>query len=102
MIIESVGRCSVYRGVGGLVVGGRLVGGINKTPKKVINLYISYRLGPQLRDLNTDFTLGNCLFGSAKLTNNADLDKYKYSSYGIGFDSRSEFSLPEFSFLEMI
>ena len=23
---------------------------------------------------------------------NADLDKYKYSGYGIGFDSRSEFS----------
>ena len=29
-------------------------------PKKVINLYISYTLGPQLRNLNTDFTLGNC------------------------------------------
>ena len=26
-----------------------------------------------------------------KLTKNADLDKYKYSSYSIGFDSRSEF-----------
>ena len=37
-------------------------------PKKVINLYISYTLGPQIRDLNTDFTLGNCLFGSVKLT----------------------------------
>ena len=60
-------------------------------PKKVINLYISYTLGPQLRNLNIDFTLGNCLFGSAKLTKNADLDKYKYPGYGIGFDSRSEF-----------
>ena len=28
-------------------------------PKKVIDLYISYTLGS-----NTDFTLGNCLFGS--------------------------------------
>ena len=37
-------------------------------PKKVINLYISYTLGPQLRNLNTDFTLGNCLFRSVKLT----------------------------------
>ena len=44
-------------------------------PKKVINLYISYRLGPQLKNLNTDFTLSNCLFGSVKLTKNADLDK---------------------------
>ena len=31
------------------------------TPKKVINLYISYTLGPRLRNLNTDFTLGNLL-----------------------------------------
>ena len=44
-----------------------------------------------LRDLNTDFTLNNCLFGSVKLTKNADPEKYKYSGYGIGFDSRSEF-----------
>ena len=33
-------------------------------PKKVINLYISYTLGLQLQNLNTDFALGNCLFGS--------------------------------------
>ena len=38
-----------------------------------------------------DFTLGNCLFGSVKLTKNTDLDKYKYSSYDIGFYSGSEF-----------
>ena len=62
-------------------------------PKNVINLYISCTLGPQLKNLNTDFTLGNCLFGSVKLAKNADLDKYKYSGYGIGFYSRSEFSL---------
>ena len=36
--------------------------------------------------------LGSCLFGSVKPTKNADLDKYKYSSYSIGFDSHSEFS----------
>ena len=59
-------------------------------PKKVINLYISYIQCPQLRNLNTDFTLGNYLFGSEKLTNNADLDKYKYTGYGKGFYSRSE------------
>ena len=45
------------------------------TPKKVINLYISYILNPWLRNLNTDFTLGNCLFGPVKLTKNDDLDK---------------------------
>ena len=64
-------------------------------PEKVINLYISYTLGLQLRNLNTDFTLCNCLFGSVNLTKNADLDKYKNSEYGIGFDSGSEFSLSD-------
>ena len=56
----------------------------------MINLYISYILNPHLRNLNTDFTLGNSLFGPVKLTKNADLDKYKYTGYGIGFDFRSE------------
>ena len=67
-------------------------------PKKLINLYISYKLNPQLRNLNTDFTLNNCLFRSAKLTKNADLDKYKHSSYDIRFDSRSEFLFRDESF----
>ena len=35
--------------------------------------------------------MNNCLIGSVKLTKNADTDKYKYSGYCIGFDSRSEF-----------
>ena len=46
------------------------------------------------KDLNIDFTIGNCLSGlseAVKLTNNADLDKYEYSGNGTGFDSRSEF-----------
>ena len=64
-------------------------------PNKVINLYISYTLGPQLINFNTDFTLSNCLFGSVKLTRNADLDKHKYTDYGIGFDSHGEYSLPD-------
>ena len=44
-----------------------------------------------LRNLNTDFSLNNCLFGFVKLTKNADPDKYKNSGYSIGFDSRLEF-----------
>ena len=43
------------------------------TAKNVRTLYISYALGPQLRTLNTDFTLGNCLFWSVKLTKSAEL-----------------------------
>ena len=50
------------------------------------------------RDLNTDFTLNNCLFGSVKLTKNAEPDKFGYSGYGIGFDSHSEFSWTDVSF----
>ena len=66
--------------------------------KNVINLYISYILNPQLRNLNTEFTLSNCLFGPVKLTKNTYLDKYKYIGYGIGFDSRSEFLFTDGSF----
>ena len=32
------------------------------------------------------------MFGAVKLTKNLDIDKYKYSGYGIGFDRRGEFS----------
>ena len=60
--------------------------------KKVVNLYISYKLDTWSKDSNKDFTLGICLFGAVKLTKNADPDKYKYSSYGTGFDSCSQFS----------
>ena len=40
-------------------------------PKKVINIYTSYTVTPWLRNLNTDFTLKNLLFG----TKNTDPDK---------------------------
>ena len=66
--------------------------------KKVKNLYISYILGSQLKNLNTDFILSNCSFGSIKLTKNSDLDKYKYTGYSIGFDSRSEFIFTDGSY----
>ena len=36
-------------------------------------------------------TLENCLFGAAKRIKNPDIDKYKYSGYGIGFDRKGEF-----------
>ena len=63
-----------------------------------MNLYISYTLGPQLRNLNTDFALCICLFGSVKVTKNADLDKCKYTGYGIGFDSCSDFLFTDGSY----
>ena len=39
--------------------------------------------------------LGNSLFGAVNLTKNFDLDKYKYSGYGIGFDAGTSFSLSD-------
>ena len=33
-------------------------------------------------------TLKNCLFGAVKLTKHVDIDLYKYSGYGIGFDRK--------------
>ena len=63
------------------------------TPKNVVNLFIAYKLGRWSWDLNTYFTLKDCLFGAVKLTKNADPDKYKYSGYGIRFNLRSNFSL---------
>ena len=42
----------------------------------------------------SNITSENCLFGTIKLTKNSDIGKYKYSEYGIGFDSRESFSHP--------
>ena len=42
------------------------------------------------KNLNTDFILNNCLFGYVKLNKNLNPEKWKYSGYNIGFDSRSE------------
>ena len=41
------------------------------------------------------FYAKNSLFGAVKITENADPDKNKYSGYGIGFDVRGTFSLPD-------
>ena len=36
-------------------------------------------------------TLGNCLFGAVSLTENVDIDKYKYSGNGIKFGTKKSF-----------
>ena len=43
---------------------------------------------------NTTPTLVNCLFRVVSVTKNADIDKYKYSGYGIGFDRGGNYLLP--------
>ena len=57
------------------------------THKKVVNIYIVYELGASSSNFS-DPTIKNCLFGAVTLTKNADIEKYKYSGYGIGFDRR--------------
>ena len=47
---------------------------------------------------NPNFTLENCLFGAVKVTKNADVNKYIYFGYGIGFDGKGVFSYPAGSF----
>ena len=64
---------------------------------KVVNIYIVYELSASnSRDNNP--TIKNCLFGAVNLTKNADMDKYRYSGYGIGFDRRSSFLFPRGGF----
>ena len=58
----------------------------------IVNIYVVYRLTPTTKD--SGVTLQNCLFGAVKLTKNPDIDKYKYSGYGIRYDSRGSFSHP--------
>ena len=58
-----------------------------------VNVYIVYELGASSLN-HSDPTLKNCLFGAVTLTKNADIEKYGYSGYGIGFDRRSSFSFP--------
>ena len=61
------------------------------TYKKIVNIYIVYELAASSSH-TSDPTIKNCLFGAVTLTKNADIEKYKYSGYGTGFDRRSSFS----------
>ena len=65
---------------------------ITYTHGKMVNIYIVYKLNPTPNDF--DSALENCLFGAIKLTKNADIDKYKYSGYGIRFNERGTFLFP--------
>ena len=56
----------------------------------MVNIYIVYELGASTSHID-DPTLKNCLFGAVTLTKIADIDKYGYSDYGIGFDRRESF-----------
>ena len=59
---------------------------------KIVNIYIVYELNKLYS--RTTPTLVNCLFGAVSITKNADIDKYKYSGYRIGFDRGGLYLLP--------
>ena len=61
-------------------------------PNKIF--FIIDELDTCSKDLNSDFTLNNCLVGSVKLAKNTEPDRYVYIRYGIELDSGSLFSLP--------
>ena len=60
---------------------------------KAVDICIIYEIS---RSINiSDYpTLENCFFGAVSLTKNADINKGKYSGYGIGFDRHGSFSFP--------
>ena len=61
------------------------------THHKIVNIYFVYELAASSSHTN-DPALKNCLFGAVTLSKNADIEKYKYSGYGTGFERRSSFS----------
>ena len=62
---------------------------ITYTHKKSVIIYMVYMTSSSNFD---DPTLKNGLFGAVTLTKSADIDKYRYSGYGIGFDRKEIFS----------
>ena len=66
---------------------------ISYTHGTIVNIYIVYELGASSSH-NNEPALKHCLVGVVTFTKNADIDKYRYSGYGIGFDRRSSFSFP--------
>ena len=61
-----------------------------------VSVYIVYELGVCSSN-DSDPTLKNCLFVAVTLTKITDIEKYRYSGYGIGFE-RSTFSFSGGSF----
>ena len=65
---------------------------------QVVNIVYEINMGI---NISNHLTLVNCLFGAVTLTKNADIDKYKYSGYRIGFDRHERCSFPGTGTAEM-
>ena len=61
--------------------------------KKVINLYVAYEI-TNFHGIDSYPTLTNALFGAVKLTENTDIDKYRYFGYAMAFDGKGFYSHP--------
>ena len=59
---------------------------------KRVNIYIVYEIEKSV-NISSYPTLKNCLFDPVKLTKHVDVDLYKYSGYGIGFDRKGFFPI---------
>ena len=60
--------------------------------EKIVNIYIAYEI-EKSGNISSYSTLENCLFGAIKLIKFVDVDQYRYSGYGIGFDKKGFFSI---------
>ena len=60
---------------------------------KIVNICIVYQISKSI-DIRDYPTLKFFLFAAVSLTKNADIDKYKYSGYGIGFYKYGSFWSP--------
>ena len=67
-------------------------GKITINHEKIVNIYIVYEID-DYHPTTSYPTLENCLFGAVKLTKHVDVDQYKYSGYGIGFDRKGSYSV---------
>ena len=61
--------------------------------RKIVNFYVVYQI-TNFHGIDNYPTLTNALSGAVKLTKNTDIDKYKYSGCGIGFDGKGFYSHP--------
>ena len=59
---------------------------------KVANIYIVHKID-DYRNISSYPMLENCLLGAVKLIKHVDVDMYKYSGYGIGFDIKGFYSI---------
>ena len=59
---------------------------------KIANIFTVYETEKSV-NISSYPTLENCLFGAVKLTKHVDVDLYKYSGYGVGFDRKGSCSI---------